>query len=380
MMTSLRKSFARWFRLVLFLLFNSFLPRRPLSIWEKGFSKTGRRRIGSRASFPGIRLQPVGQLPGEKIPDAMFREDVPRFFGTVLELKEGCCFGPSVMLFDRKGFLIRENSLEWGHPAEDSWPYRRFFLPKQFFLKGKGLLLASTGGETYYHFMCDVLAKLHILEMQGIKAGDFDHILLNTLDKPFVRDLVNMLHFKETQLRALDQGHGYRVERLVVPSPVSILGSPHKAIAAFFQKHLPRPTPPSGQKRRLWISRKNTKARVLFQEEKLHGFLKKHGFSICELENLSVADQMGFFFGASLVVAPHGAGLTNLLFTRPNTLVLEMFSFGSINQCYRVLASTMKSRYFCLQENQSRGDRDPKYLYLSHERIKRAIRHLLSKE
>jgi len=314
------------------------------------------------------------------VPEALFREDVPGFHATLLELDGASCFGPPVMLFDREGNLLLENSLEWGRPLENYWPYRRFFFPKRIFLPGRSLLLASTGGETFYHFMCDVLPKLHVLEAQGRKARDFDHIILNTLERPFVRDLVGMFQLKEERLRALDQGHGYRMEKLIAPSPVSILGSPHRAIASFFRRHCPRPARPAGKKRRLWISRRNARERVVFQEEKLHAFLCRRGFSICELENLRVPDQMALFSDASLIVAPHGAGLTNLLFTRPNTMVLELVNFGSINQCYRVLASTMKSRYFCLQEDQALGDRDPRYLYLSHARIRKAIEHLLSKE
>lgn len=330
--------------------------------------------------MPGISLRPCGKLPGERVPEALFREDVPSFHATLLQLDDASIFGPPVMVFDRQGSLLLENSLQWGHPPENYWPYRRFFFPKRIFLPGRSLLLASTGGETFYHFMCDVLPKLHVLETQEQKVKDFDHIILNTLKKPFVRDLVGMFHLKEDRLRALDQGHGYRTEKLIAPSPASVLGSPHRRVATFFQRHLLGPGRPSGKKLRIWISRRKAKERALFQEEKLHGFLRRHGFSICELENLSVADQLALFSDASLIVAPHGAGLTNLLFTRPNTLVLEMFPFGPINQCYRVLASTMESRYYCLQEDRSRGDRDPRYLYLAHARIRRAISHLLSKE
>ena len=375
-----RRKVARWFRLFLRSWFDAFSPRDLVSIWDPAFSYPGRKRSGGRIAMPGIPLRPCGKLPGETVPSALLREDVPRFFATLLELDEASCFGPPVMLFDRAGNLLLENSLEWGRSPENYWPYRRFFFPKRIFLKGRSLLLASTGGETFYHFMCDVLPKLHVLEAQGRKAKDFDHIILNTLEKPFVRDLVGMFQLKEERLRALDQGHGYRMEKLIAPSPVSILGSPHRAIASFFRKHLPRSVQTAGKKRRLWISRRNAKERVVFREEKLHGFLRRHGFCICELENLPIAEQMALFSDASLIVAPHGAGLTNLLFTRPNTLVLEMFPFGYINQCYRVLASTMKSRYFCLQENQDRSGRDPRYLYLSHERIRRAIGYLISKE
>ena len=46
---------------------------------------------------------------------------------------------------------------------------------------------------------------------------------------------------------------------------------------------------------------------------------------------MSVAEQVELFVYADVVVAPHGAGLTNLLFCREGTRIVEIFPPTYIN-------------------------------------------------
>ena len=41
---------------------------------------------------------------------------------------------------------------------------------------------------------------------------------------------------------------------------------------------------------------------------------------------LSVQEQIDVFHGAEVIIAPHGAALTNITFSRPGVRVLEMFA------------------------------------------------------
>jgi capsular polysaccharide biosynthesis protein len=52
--------------------------------------------------------------------------------------------------------------------------------------------------------------------------------------------------------------------------------------------------------------------------------MRHHGFSTHMLEDLSFDEQITLFSQAEFVVAPHGAGLANLLFCQPGTKVLEL--------------------------------------------------------
>lgn len=50
-------------------------------------------------------------------------------------------------------------------------------------------------------------------------------------------------------------------------------------------------------------------------------------------------EQMASFKSATHVVAAHGAGLTNLVFCRPETKVLEIHVEGYVNWCYRCICA-----------------------------------------
>ena len=52
---------------------------------------------------------------------------------------------------------------------------------------------------------------------------------------------------------------------------------------------------------------------------------------------MSVEEQVKFFSSADMVVGAHGAALTNLVFCRPGTRVVELFSPHYVNPCYRDL-------------------------------------------
>ncbi len=75
---------------------------------------------------------------------------------------------------------------------------------------------------------------------------------------------------------------------------------------------------------RIYISRRSTKKRRLVNEAELEAQLSARGFKIIQPEQLSVAEQSSMFRRARCVVAPHGAGLTNLIFCPEGTHLIEI--------------------------------------------------------
>lgn len=64
------------------------------------------------------------------------------------------------------------------------------------------------------------------------------------------------------------------------------------------------------------------------------------------LETLSIQEQMKYFDTATIVIAQHGAGLTNCLWMRPNTILIELNNNDSFRH-YRYLSRWKKFKYFC---------------------------------
>jgi hypothetical protein len=92
--------------------------------------------------------------------------------------------------------------------------------------------------------------------------------------------------------------------------------------------------------RRIYISRLDTSARRMANEDRLIQALTELEFEIITLSSMSVSDQIRAFSEARVVVGPHGAGLANILFSRPGTRLLELRQETYQNDCMRVLAQT----------------------------------------
>jgi len=78
---------------------------------------------------------------------------------------------------------------------------------------------------------------------------------------------------------------------------------------------------------RIYLSRKGVPTRRVANEEAVLAQLKPHGFVAVQSEQLSLGEQIALFRGATHIVAPHGASLTNLLHARGGS-VLELFQEG----------------------------------------------------
>jgi hypothetical protein len=66
--------------------------------------------------------------------------------------------------------------------------------------------------------------------------------------------------------------------------------------------------------------------RCYLQEDELWPQLESRGFRRVDPGTFSVREQIDMFSRAGIVVAPHGAGLTNITFSPPGVQVLELFA------------------------------------------------------
>lgn len=75
---------------------------------------------------------------------------------------------------------------------------------------------------------------------------------------------------------------------------------------------------------RIFISRGNVGNKRLVNEDELAEVAKKWGFTIVSPEKYSFAEQITLFKHANVVVGAFGAALTNILFSKPNAVLVEL--------------------------------------------------------
>ncbi len=92
--------------------------------------------------------------------------------------------------------------------------------------------------------------------------------------------------------------------------------------------------------RKIYVSRKKATTRRLLNAEKMLMALK--GWETVVLEDMSIREQVKCFAEASHVVAPHGAGLTNLLWCEADTKVIEIQDPNMLHKkVYPLLSNTL---------------------------------------
>jgi O-antigen/teichoic acid export membrane protein len=111
---------------------------------------------------------------------------------------------------------------------------------------------------------------------------------------------------------------------------------------------------PSGH-RNIYISRRLVPRRAMANEAALEEALRERGFEIVYSEKLSFADQITLFSQARMIVALHGAGLSNIIWAPNGLQVLEIFPNGYFNDCYARLAVQFGYNYDYIMCGPSQG-------------------------
>ncbi|WP_173568854.1 glycosyltransferase family 61 protein [Acetobacter conturbans] len=125
--------------------------------------------------------------------------------------------------------------------------------------------------------------------------------------------------------------------------------------------------------RRFYVTReKSVNARISPDEQHaIDQLLAATGIEKIFLEHLDFRSQVALFRQAELIVAPHGAGLANLVFARPGTKVLELNRLldgqNHLRNCFYLIAAQRKLIY---------GSFDLSHDDLTAERLMHAIRNL----
>lgn len=97
----------------------------------------------------------------------------------------------------------------------------------------------------------------------------------------------------------------------------------------------------------IYITRRNANIRKIENEKEVISLLCKYDFKIIEFESLSFQQQISVSYNAEIMISIHGAGLTNMIFCKPGTVILE---FSLVNQildkCYYTLADACHLSYY----------------------------------
>jgi capsular polysaccharide biosynthesis protein len=217
--------------------------------------------------------------------------------------------------------------------------FLRLGLPPAHRVVGTVGVLTTRGIENYYHFLTDVLPRLHLLERAGLAPERF----VVSRQTRFQREMLDHLGLDESRCIESTEFRHIEATELVVPSvPDDELRTP-PWIVPWLRRTFLGSDPPGQLTRRLYVTRGSQKyTRRVENEEELVAALAQRGFETIDPGAMSVAEQIRAFADAACIVSAHGAGLTNLAFCTPGAAVIELFAADYVNPCFWRLATTVE--------------------------------------
>jgi capsular polysaccharide biosynthesis protein len=278
-----------------------------------------------------VTLSPIATLhPGETVPFPRPPHPTPHEIDASLlpcnpaqlfEVPQGISTSDALTL-NRRGQFIESLCEVWeGRP-------HLVRLPPTTHVSGSVLSLATNYSGNYYHWMFNVLPRLHIASHLDIDATYVDQ------SQSFQRESLELLGIQNI----LPPHPAVSADHLYVPSFPLLGAVPSWAID--WLRSLWPPSPTLG--RRLYISRADAPRRHLLNEEQL---ARRLNLEVVTLTGLTIAEQARLFSEANLIVAPHGAALTNLIFCHPGTEVVELFAPRFQMPCFWALAHRSDLNY-----------------------------------
>ena len=242
----------------------------------------------------------------------------------------GAEFGPNCgfFMFDKDKRLNRDYLYD--HQIIDMdlrnlmIPFSRKELECAVFMAGEYCMLAKIYNGNYWHFSYEALDQVYLLEKHGFSGK---YILPHT---DFAEELMQLMGI-DTETRIIwpddlpsnkvflfEYVHLYTLgkDKLKISAPVLC------EYSNFITQKLTNSDRPEQDEypERIFVKRIGTRKLIIN-----NNWLDQHGFKTIIPEELTIVKQIRYFMNAKIVLSPHGANSTNVLYMKPGTVFIETF-------------------------------------------------------
>jgi capsular polysaccharide biosynthesis protein len=262
--------------------------------------------------------------------------------------------GKTLVLINEQKQLSLEGAYG-AHCSRTDPAWRTVFLPQPIRLDGNWTSLVHQWTSGFHHWFMDALSHLVMLPELPADTRVIDPARLAS----YQQDTLRWLGL-ENRIRPTDEKH-LMVEHYYFCSATAMTGCYNPNAVQFLRRSFLGHADPDYNPPRRFYLRRVGEARPILNELEILEYFQQRGWAIVDTAQLSMARQIRLFSQAEMICAPHGAGLTNLLWCQPGCRVLELCARTFLNGVYEGLAECVGANYRYLvfeagQQFQSRMD------------------------
>lgn len=240
------------------------------------------------------------------------------------------------------GSLLAEPA--WHPNVVDPWLRRRRPAARSRHQRGPWFSCLLEFSYNYYHWVCDVLPRLH--RVIDRLPADVAFVVPESM-AAWQWDSLAAVGVARSRCAQLPRDEAWTFDELYYAGPAAVCGDHDPHAVEWLRSTVVGAAGGSAHSRdrKLYVTRRLTR-RSIVNEDVYWPLFAAAGFAMIEAETMPFADQVRAFSSASCVVAPHGAGLANIAWCRTPATVIEIISPRFATQrCIWTLASALGHRH-----------------------------------
>jgi hypothetical protein len=271
----------------------------------------------------------------------------------IVEVRNAELVGDYALGLSADGRVIKETTIFAGRSA--LFPYYQKHVDAEL---DSACSLVHRYNGNYFHWMLERLTLIESVEAYGNLTGQRPVLFVHENLRPWQVASLSALGYGEEDL-VLWTMRRVKVRRLLVPSvrrysenqsaPRDCM-SPRASLwlrQRLLDHFVPVPFT-AAERKRIYISRRKASSRRVVNEAAILEKIERLGFLSYNLEDLTLAEQVRLFASADVVIAPHGAGLTNVIFAAPGAAVLELLPAADVRPDFFQLSRSVGLNYGAL--------------------------------
>jgi hypothetical protein len=250
-------------------------------------------------------------------------------------------YSRDLIIINKEGRILTD-SVPSSNQLEKSGIFHRFGLGRASRAAGSYFLLSNAWSGGYYHWLLEALPRLSILaefpQLQSV------NILVHEGLKPFQIQSLEALGIKPSRLVPFDSSY-WTLDRLYFTESSGPSGNPSPHAVSWLRNAFSKNRPRERGRRRIYVSRADASGRRVLNEQEIISHLSDFGFEVVCPGALTFEQQIATFNDVDIVIGPHGAAFSNMVFAPASATLIELFGKDYINGCYWSLTNLCKQRH-----------------------------------
>lgn len=313
--------------------------------------------FGFEESITSSKPNSIGEVP-EGIKITSSGTTLGKSF--IAEVTNAYLVGSTAVGFDKNGNIIAETTLP---PLGDLSPRFDGSISIQSLIQKKlsaletphldtACSLLNFWSKSYYHWFLDCLTRLEGLEYYQETTGCKPVLIIDSNPPLWQIESLKLLGYSSDDYIQWNHTKVF-VKKLVVPAFRQPGNWVSPSALHWLRQRLFINIPAIENQGlsfspRVYISRCKASRRKIINEDEVMKILSPLGFVSYTLENLSFMDQIKLFLSAEIIIGPHGAGFTNIIFSQKQLTVIEFVNPLS-SPHYFLISSILGFQYWCFE-------------------------------